>query len=488
MPFSPLCPLDRRRTALVALATLASLALGATAFAQPQITARTDATETLQLEVGETRLIHLSQTIVRISVADPDVADVQVVTPRQVLVTAKAVGFTHLILWGSDDVPLGIAVSCTRNLDQLRRQLAELFPSEQIRVSSVGDLVVLSGRVSDLRLPARAAEVAQLYSEHLANLIEVTGQQQVLLEVRFAEVSRSAMRRLGVNFFLKDVAHERFGGMTTPGTITGTFLDAPTPAPHIPGADPEVHSPSAGDAFNMFFSAGLPQFPFSAILSILSQEGLAKVLAEPTLVAFSGQEASFHAGGEVPILVAAQLGQVSVHFKQFGIQLKFTPTVLGRDSVNLALAAEVSELDPAAGVRLGGFEIPGFRTRSSQTTVRMRDGQSFAVAGLLSKSSRRVVRRVPLLGDLPILGALFRSTEYEREETELLVVVTTRLVQPLDPGQAPRMPGEDELNEPSDIDLFLLGRVQGNDVGDSRRHRTARTHGGPSGPIGFIRE
>jgi pilus assembly protein CpaC len=464
------------------------LALAATAAAQPRITARSDASESIQMEVGETRLIHLSQSIIRISVADPDVADVQVVTPQQVLVTAKAVGYTHLIIWGSDDAPLAIAVSCTRNLGQLRQQFTELFPRETIRVGSVGDLVVLSGNVSDLRLPARAAEVAQLYSDHLANLIEVSGHQQVLVEVRFAEVSRSALRRLGVNFFFKDLARNNVGGLTTPGTQTGTFLDPQTPLPHIPGADPEVMAPTAGDAFNLFFSTGLPQFPFSAILSILSQEGLARVLAEPTLVAFSGSEASFHAGGEVPILISERLGQTTVQFKKFGISLAITPTVLGGDSVNLALNAEVSEIDPAAGVRLGGFQVPGFRTRSSQTTVRLRDGQSFAVAGLLSQESRRVIRRIPVLGDLPILGALFRSTEYERAETELLVVVTARLVQPLDPGEAPRLPGENELNEPSDLDLFLLGRISGSEDPDPEGRRRDRTRGGPAGPIGFIRD
>jgi len=480
-----------------AMAVVAALLAGVpAAAAQPKVVSEAAASAAIDLQVGETRLLHLSEKVIRIAVADPAVADVQVVTEDQILITGKGVGNTHLSLWSSADRPLVLAVACTRNLDQLRSQLARLFPGEAIEVGAAGDLVILSGTVGDLRVPARAAELAGLYSDKVANLVEVSGDQQVELEVRFAEVSRTGLRKLGLNFLWSDGARGYVAGQATSATQTGQYLDG-TNNLTVPGTGagpPFVPVPSANQAFNLFFSTGLSQFPFSTVLSILSQEGLAKLLAEPTLVALSGQQASFHAGGEVPILIARQLGEVTVEYKKFGVRLEFTPTVLGDRTVSLALAVEVSEPDPTAGATIGGFTIPGFRTRSSQTTVRIQDGQSFAIAGLLSDSVRSTVDKVPVLGDLPVLGALFRSTAFQRQETELMVVVRARLVRPLDADQVPVLPGEDELNDPTDFELFLLGRIDPR----KRSHRPASpradaapdaaTGAGPSGPIGFVRD
>ena len=476
---------------------IALVGAAAVASAQPKVVSQAEATQEMKLQVGETRLVHLSEKIVRISVADPAVADVQVVTEKQVLITAKGVGNTHLILWSTSETPLVLSVSCARNLDQLRDQLGQLFPDEKIDVGSVGELVVLSGKVGDLRLPARAAELASLYSDKVANMVEVSGDQQVELDVRFAEVSRSGLRKLGLNFLWRDTGRGYVGGSASPSTQTGQYLDGNNNL-RIPGTSnsgvPFVPVPSANSAFNLFFSTGLSKFPFSAILSILSQEGLAKVLAEPTLVSLSGQEASFHAGGEVPILIARQLGEVSVEYKKFGVRLQFTPTVLGDRNISLKLAVEVSEPDATAGVTIGGFNIPGFKVRASDTTVRLRDGQSFAVAGLLSDSVRSTVDKIPVLGDIPILGALFRSTAFQREETELLVVVRARLVRPIDSDQVPLLPGEDELTDPTDFELFLLGRIEPEKKTSSRRSRpTSNDEGpqsskGPTGPIGFVRD
>ncbi|MCC6751854.1 MAG: type II and III secretion system protein family protein [Deltaproteobacteria bacterium] len=471
------------------------LLAAAPAAAQPTVTQQADASQRVALEVGQTRLMRVSEKIVRVSVADPNVADVRVVTPLQVLVTAKGVGYTHLILWGDSDKPLVIAVSCTRNLNQLRTQLGELFPKEQIKVSSAGDLVVLSGEVSDVRLPARVAEVAKLHSERLANLVQVSGNQQVQLEVRFAEVSRTGMRKMGVNMLYSDPANGRVGAIVGAGGQSGQvipYLQIPGTGVPAPGAmvPPVVPAPVHGEAFNMLFSANLDKFPFSAILSILAEEGLAKILAEPTLVALSGQDASFHAGGEVPIVFSQQFGTVSVQFKKFGVRLKFTPTVLGQRTMNLKLYAEVSEPDPTAGVTIAGFSIPGFKTRTSETTIRLKDGQSFAVAGLLSDKIRSAVRKIPLLGDIPLLGALFRSTAFQREETELMVVVTTHLVQPMQPHEVPMLPGEDDLNDPDDFQFFLLGRTSGwkRKASRSKPDEALRSGGGPVGQLGFIRD
>jgi pilus assembly protein CpaC len=215
------------------------------------------------------------------------------------------------------------------------------------------------------------------------------------------------------------------------------------------------------------------------------------MLAEPTLVAMTGQEAKFLAGGEVPIPVASVLGQVTVEFKQFGIQLKFVPTVLGDGNISLKLMTEVSELDPSNGITLNSITIPGLDTRSSETTIRVHDGQSFAIAGLLSDRVRSTISKVPLLGDIPVLGALFRSSSYQRDETELLVVVTTHLAQPVGPADAPALPGEEELNDPDDFELFLLGKTGRNPTLPRARGEAIPVEGhrlgGPAGDIGFVR-
>jgi len=452
--------MSRLLQALVIGIALCGSAVG---HAQPQPSFVAEVHSEVNMEVGETKLVKLSTRIVRVSVADPTVADVQVVTPQQVLITAKAVGFTHLIVWGPDEQPLVMAVSATRNLDQLRGQFTKLFPESPISVSAAGDLIVLSGSVADVRLPARAAEVAKLHSEKVANLIQVTGDQQVQLDVRFAEVSRSGLRSLGLNMLYSDPSRGYVGGAVPPSAAPGSYLHTDTL--QIPGTGgsplpPVVGAPAFSNAFNWMFSANLAKFPFSAILSMMSQEGIARVLAEPTLVALSGQQADFHSGGEVPIVMARALGNVSVTFKKFGVLLHYTPTVLSERTMSLKMKLEVSEPDPSVGVTLGGYSVPGFRTRSSETTVRLRDGQSFAISGLLSDSSRNVISKTPWLGDIPVLGTLFRSTSYQRNETELLMVVTAHLVKPLQPGEVPILPGEDQTNDPSDFDLFVLGRIE----------------------------
>jgi len=468
-------PSIQRILSLCACLCLLPAVWASAARAQPRATLEPQPSQEMRLEVGQTQLMHLSTNIVRVSVADPNVSDVQVVTPQQVLITAKGVGYTHLILWSAAEQPLVVAVSVTRNLDHLRAQFRTLFPGEDIQVGAVGDLVVLSGTVSDLRLPARAAEVALLHSERIANLIQVSGEQQVQLEVRFAEVSRSGLRRAGVNMLWVDPNRGHVAGLDSGATSPGQYMRG-IPTANGPPGPPPVPAAPAGEAFDLFFSTGLSDFPFSAILSIMSQEGLAKVLAEPTLVSLSGQSAEFHAGGEVPIVTAQQLGAMNVSFKKFGVRLNFTPTVLGERMMSLRTMIEVSEPDPNAAITLSGFQVPGFKTRNSETTIRLRDGQSFAIAGLLSDSVREVINKIPGLGDLPILGALFRSTAYQREETELLMVVTAHLVQPLQPDEVPIMPGEDEINDPNDFELFLLGKIEPDKIDDFAKRRRERRH------------
>jgi pilus assembly protein CpaC len=441
------------------------------------------AAKDLALEVGQNRLLVLSEQIVRVSVADPRVADLKVITPTQLLLTAKGVGATDLTLWNRHDDPLVVALRVGRNLEALRKQLKDLFPQETITVTAAGDLVVLSGEVADVRMPDRAAEVAKLHAERVANLLRVRGNQQVQLEVKFAEVSRSGLREMSFNVFHPDQLGRYVTGMSGPSTPPNGFVG-------IPGTGgygvPDVYGPNSGGAFSLFFS-GLPRFPFSAMVSLLESTGLAKILAEPTLVAMSGQEARFLAGGEFPVPFSTGFGgNISVQWKKFGIILAFTPTVIDESTIHLRMSAEVSDVDPARGVTIGGFSIPGLTSRQSETTVRLGDGQSFAIAGLLSNRIHSQVDKLPVLGDIPVLGALFRSVAYRRDESELLVVVTGRLTRPLSPHEMPPLPTDQELNDPNDLELFLLGSE-----GRSRPARGAderpEKQRGPSGELGFIR-
>jgi pilus assembly protein CpaC len=452
------------------------------------------AAKNLGLEVGQNRLLVLSDDIIRVAVAEPRVADLKVITRTQILVTAKSIGTTDLTLWNRKDEPLVIALQVTRNLEAFRRQIKELFPGENITASSVGDLLVLSGEVTDVRLPDRLAELAKLHAEKVANLVRVRGVQQVQLEVKFAEVSRSGLREMSFNIFHQDRLGRYVTGMVGSTSSPGNF--AAIPGAGVAGV-PNVYSANQPSTFSLFFS-GLPKFPFSAMVSLLESNGLAKMLAEPTLVAMSGQEAKFLAGGEFPIPYSTGFGAVSVQWRKFGILLSFTPTVVDDESIHLKMAAEVSDVDPSRSVTIGGFSLPALSSRQSETTVRMGDGQSFAIAGLLSNRVRSQIDRVPFFGDLPVLGALFRSVSYRRDESELLVVVTARLARPMAPHEVPPLPTDDELNDPNDLNLFFLGgegtgapekqeEGKGRQQPQQRGKSTAALGRGPAGELGFIR-
>jgi pilus assembly protein CpaC len=442
------------------------------------------AAKTLALEIGQNRLLILSEEIVRVAVADPRIADLKVVTRTQILLTAKGVGSTDVTLWNKRDEPLVLALQVTRNLEALRRQLRELFPQETITVSATDDLVVLSGEVSDLRMPERIGELAKVHAEKVANLVKVRGVQQVQLEVKFAEVSRTGLRELSFNLFHADGAGRRVVGAASSGTSPGGFGAIPGSGS---GNVPALYGANQANTFSLFFS-GLASFPFSAMVSLLESSGLAKVLAEPTLVAMSGQEAKFLAGGEFPIPYSTAFGQVTVTWKKFGIILSFTPTVVDDKTIHLKLAAEVSDVDPTRSVTVGGFTVPGISSRQSETTVRLGDGQSFAIAGLLSNRIRSQIDRVPFFGDLPVLGALFRSVSYRRDESELLVVITARLARPMAPHEVPPLPTDEELNDPGDVELFLFGG-EGRSPSAQPNAATADkvSRRGPAGEVGFIR-
>jgi pilus assembly protein CpaC len=411
------------------------------------------------------------------------VADLKVITPTQVLLTAKGAGATDLTLWNRDNQPLVIALQVKRSVEALKRQLKELFPKENVTVSAAGELVVLVGEVSDLRTPERVAEVARLHAKQVANFITVSGNQQVQLSVRFAEVSRSGLKQIGVNLFGASRTGQQLGGMVGPKNFLGTWLNKSefnVPGTGLPGQPPIFPTQPFGQSFQLFFGSATP-FPFNVTLSLLEENGLAKLLAEPTLATLSGQEAKFLAGGEIPVPLATALGALNVQWKKFGIQLGFTPTVLDGNTINLKVAAEVSDIDPANGVQANGIFIPGLLSRQADTTVRLGDGQSFAIAGLMSDKVRSTIDQVPGLGSIPILGALFRSSAYQRQETELLVVITVRLVKPVAPHEVQPLPTDFEGGEPDGWAFFLLGQ---DTAGAPRRDPNAPPRG-PAGPGGY---
>jgi pilus assembly protein CpaC len=448
-----------------------------------RIASEAGAARELQLEMGQNRLLVLSDEIVRVAVAEPRVADLKVVTPNQILLTAKGVGATDLTLWNRSNQPLVISLQVSKNLDRLRQQLKELFPNEKVTALAAGEMVVLSGQVSDLRVPERMTDVAKLHATQVANLVQVSGNQQVQLEVKFAEVSRSGLREIGVNWFMSSNDGRQVGGIT--GRGGNGYIVPPNPTGVNP-APPPIPGPQFNNAFNIFFSNAW-NLPFSVMLNLLETNNLAKVLAEPSLVTLTGQEARFLAGGQIPVPMTSTLGQANVEWKNFGIMLNFTPTVISENTIHLKLYTEVSDLDPSLGTVVGGIAIPGLISRQSETTVRLGNGQSFAIAGLLSDKVRSSVQKVPGLGSIPILGALFRSSAFERQETELVIVITARLAQPVAPHQIPPLPTAYEVNDPDDFSFYLLGS-DGSQVDNPKRPwPVSASGGGPAGQSGYVK-
>ncbi len=459
--------------------------------AAPPIHAATE-TKPIIVEAGSSHHLRLGSTVQRVSVGASDVADVAPFPPDQLLVTGKRVGQTTVTVWfRNDDVSIYIIrviYPASAMNDALNRAIPD---AKDLRVLPAGSALVLQGDVASVA-DVEAAEAivrglaAGFEGMSIVNRMRVVGEHQVQLEVSFAEVSRTALKQIGVNFWTNK-AGEYSGGLLGPGTSpTGVIAQLNQTG----GTDtlgnaaglPIIQTPLAGTFGAVFSTAAGKSFPFAAALSVLSQRGYARTLSEPTLVALSGESATFLAGGEFPIPMPAALGTVGVEYKKFGVQLQFVPTVVG-NNIQLKLATTVSDIDFSLGVSIASVSVPGVTSRHSETTVRLRDGESFAIAGLLSDRVRSSVNKVPGLGDLPILGTLFRSTRYQREESELLVVVTAHLVSAQ--GDKPVLPGQDTLADPSDIELFFLGSIESKEGADDKLRPRKRAR--PSGPVGFAR-
>ncbi len=408
----------------------------------------------VSLTVNKTMVITTTQPYKQLSVGSPDIADVNPIGPNNILVTAKKTGATQLIVWDDQNHSQVADIVVNMDLDSLQAELNAMLPGAKIQVGSMNGSVALKGQAPDLQTAEKAASIAAPYSAHVLNLLEVGGGQQVMLQVRFAEVSRHAINQLGVNFAMTD-------GIFSAGSNVGQL--APS------GFDPTRLNPGAlqtasGTGVTLFGSGQAGGVAFRYFLQALRQNNLLRILAEPNLVAISGQEASFLAGGEFPIPVpqsgAGGATTITIDYKEFGIRLRFVPIVLGDGRIRMKMSPEVSDLDFSSPLTIEGSKIPIVNKRTVTTTVELADGQTFAIAGLLNNTVNSSRDVTPLLGDLPILGALFRSTRYERQETELVVLVTPKLVEPMNPSQVPPLPGE-EWRHPKEADLFLNADIGG---------------------------
>jgi len=400
----------------------------------------------INLTAGRSTVLSTDFDIQRIAVTDPAIADATPVQTREVLIDGKAAGTVSLIIWGANarrqyDIVVDPGVST------LEQRLQALFPNEQIQVAANGDAVILSGRVSSNEVSLRAAEVARATSQkaQIVNLLQLpggAGSQQVLLQVRFAEVSRRALLEVGASLFTGPTGIENTIGRATTGQFpSATYSNLEwSKASNNFGAEVTTSSGEItfGDFLNLFLFS--QKYDLGVLIRALRSKGLFQSLAEPNLIAYNGQDASFLAGGEIPIpVVSGAAGNVSVEYKEYGIRLNFRPTVAG-DTIRLRVRPEVSTLDFPNGILLSGFRIPALSTRRAETEVELRDGQSFAIAGLLNNISQDDANEVPGLAKLPIIGHLFKSKAERAEQTELMVLITPQLIRPLNPDEVPPLP------------------------------------------------
>jgi pilus assembly protein CpaC len=427
------------------------LSIGAQAFGQDQVTGAPEQRDIqkLELTVGKSKVLDLPVAIKRASLANPEVADTVVLSPTQIYLTGKTTGVTNLTLWNESGKMMGMYdVVIAPDVTRLKENLHKTLPEENgILVTSNHDHITLSGTASNAANLSRALSMAEAYApKKIVNAMQVGGVQQVMLEVRVAEMNRELIKRLGLNF--TGIGNDFFG-LSVLANLT-SIASLAHPAGQMATVTNTI-SQSIQGAFG--FNAGGTSW--TGFVDALKEENLAKVLAKPTLMALNGQEAAFLAGGEFPIPVPQAFGLVTIQFKKFGVGLVFTPNVLDSKHISLNVAPEVSELDFANALRTQGFVVPAISTRRAATTIELADGQSFAIGGLLRDNVRESVKKVPFLGELPILGALFRSSSFQKNETELVIIVTPHLVKPLDMA-AQTLP-TDYFVEPNDFEFYLMG-------------------------------
>ncbi len=430
----------RRTKGLVTAVTV--LCLGLLAGLPAKVFAAQEATtasvRTLSLYANQSVLLDSAFDIKRVSVARPETADVMVVSPRQMVVIGKSAGTTTLIYWSGEEIPTTVEVTVAINLDLVREDLTKIAPGQTFEVTAAGDKLILTGTVTDNVAQTRLIEGAQAHAKAVVNLLKVKKLEQVLLQIRVSEVDRSIMKELGFNFL--------FEGNTLRGTVStannfNPFFGA-LRAQSLADTGPNT---TFSDMMNVFV-AKPGAFPdFAAFLRILDDKGGLKILAEPNLVVANGAEGKFLAGGEFPVVIATGstgTSSFSVVYKEYGVKLVFHPKISPNGEIYLNVMQEVSDLDFGNAVVLSGFRIPALKTRRAEAGLQLADGQTFVLAGLIDSNVTKEITKFPLLGDIPILGALFRNTRYQNKETELMVMVTPKIVRPLEKDEIPALPTE----------------------------------------------
>jgi pilus assembly protein CpaC len=445
-----------KRLALCAAAVGALLAAHP-AQAQVSVATNVGAGE-LDVPVNKSQVLHSDRPYTKALIGNPDVADIVAISDTSVYVLGKKTGTTSLTLYDRDHLIAVVDVVVGPDVTTLRRQLSGLLPGNQISASMSNDSVVLEGMVHDAVEADRAVQIAETYAPgKVVNLLSLGSAQQVMLDVRFAEVKRSALSQIGLSWGIN--------GDKTNGVIGNGASQLPSINPDGTTGESVKRLGSIIDSFAIvsrtFRAFGAD---FNVTLDALETKGAVTTLAEPTLVALSGETANFLAGGEFPVPVSQGSGgngngntAITVEWKPFGVSLAFTPTVLADGVINLVVEPEVSAIDPSASITINNLVIPGIQTRRAKTVVEIRDGESFAMAGLIRKDFQDTIRQVPLLGSLPIIGALFRSTGFQHQDSELVMIVTPHLVRPVPEG-AMKLP-TDRVGPPNEADLLLNGRT-----------------------------
>lgn len=402
------------------------------------------ASESLNVPMNRAVVVESDVPFAELSIANPGIADISTLSDRSIYVLGKAPGRTTLTLLSPDGQLISnVDVNVTPDVAEFKERLQQILPGEQIEVRTANDGIVLSGQVSSTAKLDRALDLANRYApDRVSNLMVVGGTQQVMLKVRFAEVNRTISKNISSSLAVGDSGRLR--------GESGTYLSGSNGL----GSGLALREDVAG---GIAFGGSIGGLEFEVLIEALEAKGMVRTLAEPNLTALSGQEAKFLAGGEYPVPISQSDNRVTVEYKPFGVELNFTPVVVDQDIINLTIDAAVSSIDPANGISVSGFEIDAFKRRETSTTVEMRDGESFAIAGLLQDDFRDLNSQLPWVGDIPILGALFRSSEYQRSQTELVIIVTPHLVTPV-AGEALALP-TDRVRIPTERELFLFGDV-----------------------------
>ncbi len=407
---------------------------------------------TLEVPMNRAVVVESDIPFAELSIANPGIADISSLSDRTIYVLGKSPGLTTLtLLDASGQLITNVDVRVAADVSEFKERLRQILPGEKIEVRTANDGIVLSGIVSSTQGLQRALDLAERYApERVSNLMSVGGIQQVMLKVRFAEMQRSVSKSLSASFALNGL----LGSDVAINGGTNTTVGSGAITNSLGGSAPATNTNTGAVLFG--FNAGSTQV--GLLLEALEQKGAVRFLAEPNLVALSGQEAKFLAGGEYPVPVSQTGDTISVEYKPFGVEMSFIPRVVDTNLINLELKAAVSAIDPTNSVSLGnGFDISAFTRRETSTTVEMRDGESFAIAGLLTDDFTDASSQLPWIGDVPVLGALFRSANYRRSQTELVIIITAHLVTPTR-GEALALP-TDRIKPPTEKELFLNGRT-----------------------------